>query len=110
MCAGDAPGVRCAYDDRSCASTGVLSDDQRSVTGGPAFALWRSLYFTQLLSAKTKSSVMGDWVRTQYSGRDVWEPVLKRTAALLAQYSVGKPMGMRIGWHRRAMPSSTCDA
>ena len=49
------------------------------VTGAPAFALWRSLYFTQLLSAKTKGSVGADWIRTQVTGRAVFEPVLKRT-------------------------------
>merc|ERR1711924_525758 len=50
-----------------------------AVTGAPAFALWRGMYFTQLLSPSTRWSVSADWIRTSFQGRDVNEPVLKRT-------------------------------
>merc|ERR1712094_57453 len=33
----------------SAANTKVVGEDQRAVTGAPAFALWRGMYFTQLL-------------------------------------------------------------
>ena len=52
--------------------------DQRAVTGAPAFMLWRSLYFTQLLSASGRAKVSWDWIQTQFSGRNVVEPVLLR--------------------------------
>lgn len=54
--------------------------EQRSVTGLPAFALWRSLYFTKLLSTSSKMSLGGDWINAHIWGRDIQEPVLKRTA------------------------------
>ena len=63
----------------SAANTKVVGEDQRAVTGAPAFALWRGMYFTQLLSPSTRWSVSADWIRTSLKGRDVNEPVLKRT-------------------------------
>ena len=54
--------------------------DERAVVGGPAFVLWRSLYFSQLLSAKTCFSVSSDWLKTLTSGRDAGavEPIQRR--------------------------------
>ena len=43
----------------SAANTKVVGEDQRAVTGAPAFALWRGMYFTQLLSPSTRWSVRG---------------------------------------------------
>merc|ERR1712094_126105 len=63
----------------SAANTKVVGEDQRAVTGAPAFALRRGMYFTQLLSPSTRWSVSADWIRTSFQGRDVNEPVLKRT-------------------------------
>jgi len=56
--------------------------DERAVTGMPAFMLWRSLYWTKLLSTSSRLSLGGDWVKAKLHGRDVVEPVLKRTAIL----------------------------
>lgn len=61
------------------AGSNVVGEDQRAVSGVPAFALWRSMYFTQLLSSTTRYAASADWIRTSLSGRDVNEPVLKRT-------------------------------
>mmetsp|Transcript_20669 Transcript_20669/g.31077 ORF Transcript_20669/g.31077 Transcript_20669/m.31077 type:complete len:293 (+) Transcript_20669:785-1663(+) len=61
---------------------------QSFVTGTPAFALWRSLYWTRLLSTSSRFSLSMDWLRSLYSGRDVVEPVLKRTPTL----SFGTPL------------------
>lgn len=52
------------------------------VTGQPAFVLWRSLYWSKLLSTSSRLSLGGDWIRAQLSGRDVVEPVLQRTATI----------------------------
>jgi NADH:ubiquinone reductase (non-electrogenic) len=52
--------------------------DQRAVTGTPAFILWRSLYWSKLLSTSTRLSLTADWMKSFLSGRDVVEPVLKR--------------------------------
>jgi hypothetical protein len=48
----------------------------------PAFMLWRSLYWTKLLSTSSRLSLGGDWVKAKLHGRDVVEPALKRTAIL----------------------------
>mmetsp|Transcript_2244 Transcript_2244/g.5538 ORF Transcript_2244/g.5538 Transcript_2244/m.5538 type:complete len:560 (+) Transcript_2244:136-1815(+) len=56
--------------------------DERAVTGKPAFVLWRSLYWTKLLSASSRLSLGGDWMRSTINGRDVVEPVLQRTATI----------------------------
>eukprot|EP00584_Thalassiosira_punctigera_P024347 CAMPEP_0172574364 /NCGR_PEP_ID=MMETSP1067-20121228/136663_1 /TAXON_ID=265564 ORGANISM="Thalassiosira punctigera, Strain Tpunct2005C2" /NCGR_SAMPLE_ID=MMETSP1067 /ASSEMBLY_ACC=CAM_ASM_000444 /LENGTH=593 /DNA_ID=CAMNT_0013366989 /DNA_START=59 /DNA_END=1841 /DNA_ORIENTATION=+ len=53
-----------------------------ALTGRPAFVLWRSLYWTKLLSASSRLSLGSDWMRARLSGRDVVEPVLKRTVTL----------------------------
>lgn len=58
------------------------------LTGAPAFALWRSLYWTRLLSTSSRLSLSMDWLRSLLSGRDVVEPVLKRTPTL----SFGTPI------------------
>lgn len=52
--------------------------DERAVTGRPAFVLWRSLYWTKLMSTSSRLSLGGDWIRARLQGRDVVEPVLKR--------------------------------
>jgi NADH:ubiquinone reductase (non-electrogenic) len=52
--------------------------DQRAITGTPAFVLWRSLYWTKLLSTSSRLNLAMDWMKTHLSGRDIVEPVLKR--------------------------------
>ena len=56
--------------------------DERALTGAPAFVLWRSLYWTKLMSTSSRISLGSDWIRAQINGRDVVEPVLQRTATL----------------------------
>jgi NADH:ubiquinone reductase (non-electrogenic) len=56
--------------------------DERALTGKPAFVLWRSLYWTKLLSTSSRLSLGSDWIKAQLHGRDVVEPVLQRTATL----------------------------
>ena len=53
--------------------------DQRALKGTPAFVLWRSLYWTRLLSTSSRMSLAADWMKAKYAGRDVVEPVLQRT-------------------------------
>jgi NADH dehydrogenase FAD-containing subunit len=52
--------------------------DERAITGAPAFVLWRSLYWTKLLSTSSRVNLAMDWMRSSTMGRDVVEPVLKR--------------------------------
>ncbi len=56
--------------------------DQRALTGKPAFVLWRSLYFTKLLSTSSRFSLFADWMKAKFSGRYVQEPVLQRQPTL----------------------------
>jgi NADH:ubiquinone reductase (non-electrogenic) len=60
--------------------------DQRAITGAPAFVLWRSLYWTKLLSTGTRFSLSADWMKSMFSGRHVEEPVLKRRATIIESY------------------------
>jgi len=52
--------------------------DQRAITGAPAFVLWRSLYWTKLMSTNSRLSLAADWAKSVIAGRDIVEPVLKR--------------------------------
>jgi len=70
------------------ASTDDNNNKQAFLTGIPAFALWRSLYWTRLLSTSSRLSLSMDWLRSLSSGRDVIEPVLKRAPTL----SFGTPI------------------
>jgi NADH:ubiquinone reductase (non-electrogenic) len=51
--------------------------DERAITGTPAFILWRSLYWTKLMSTSSRLSLTVDWIKSLLSGRDVVEPVLQ---------------------------------
>lgn len=56
--------------------------DEQGVTGKTANILWSSLYYTKLLSASSQFQLVSDWVTARFSGRDVVEPVLQRTATM----------------------------
>ena len=56
--------------------------EQRGITGTPAFLLWRSLYWTKLLSTSSRISLTMDWMTSLVHGREVVEPVLKRRATV----------------------------
>lgn len=60
--------------------------DQRAITGAPAFVLWRSLYWTKLLSTGSRFSLTVDWMKSMFSGRDVVEPVLKRSPTIVQSF------------------------
>lgn len=59
--------------------------DQRAVTGKPALVLWRSTYWTNLLSTKSRLSLGTDWIKARLQGRDIVEPVLKRASTVRQQ-------------------------
>ena len=47
-----------------------------TVEGAGAFALWRSLYFSQLMSMRNRAEVGFDWIRTASMGRDISTPYI----------------------------------
>merc|ERR1712176_98884 len=57
--------------------------DEVAFTGPVAWALWRSLYWTKLLSNKSRFALSMDWFKAMFSGRNVVEPVLKRQDTLV---------------------------
>jgi len=64
----------------------AIGPDQRALIGTPAFVLWRSLYFTKLLSTSSRFSLFTDWTRSKFSGRYVQEPVLQRQPTLIPEF------------------------
>ena len=65
--------------------------DQRAITGTPAFVLWRSLYWTKLLSTRSRLSLTADWMKSLLSGRDVVEPVLKSRPTIVSAAMPRRP-------------------
>jgi len=45
------------------------------VEGGKAFVIWRSLYFSKLLSHRNKTQVGFDWMKSGVFGRDISSPL-----------------------------------
>ena len=43
----------------------------QSLSGRSAAYLWKSFYFTEMFSGRTKTLLAFDWVRTQIYGRDI---------------------------------------
>mmetsp|Transcript_1990 Transcript_1990/g.4359 ORF Transcript_1990/g.4359 Transcript_1990/m.4359 type:complete len:564 (+) Transcript_1990:107-1798(+) len=72
------------WDAIGASNLGANANDQRGLTGLPAFVIWRSTYWTKLLSTSSRLSLASDWVKAKLHGRDVVEPVLKRAATLKA--------------------------
>ena len=70
------------------APTVGANGDQRAITGKTAFVLWRSLYWSKLLSTSSRLSLTADWLKSLLSGRDVVEPVLKRRPTVADMPSV----------------------
>ena len=50
---------------------------QVKVEGTSAFAIWRSLYFSSLLSSRNQSQVAFDWIKGSMFGRDISTPAGK---------------------------------
>ena len=50
---------------------------QVKVEGTSAFAIWRSLYFSSLLSSRNQSQVAFDWIKGWMFGRDISTPAGK---------------------------------
>mmetsp|Transcript_27675 Transcript_27675/g.42724 ORF Transcript_27675/g.42724 Transcript_27675/m.42724 type:complete len:578 (+) Transcript_27675:170-1903(+) len=68
------------------ASAGGKKDepDQLAVTGPAAWAMWRSLYWSKLLSNGKRANLSMDWMKSQFSGRDIIEPTLQRHDSVVA--------------------------
>ena len=49
----------------------LLGNDQICVEGTSAFAIWRSLYFSKLMSERNRVMVLFDWLKTFLFGRDI---------------------------------------
>jgi len=47
---------------------------QVKVEGTSAFAIWRSLYFSKLLSSRNQAQVAFDWMKSWLFGRDIATP------------------------------------
>jgi len=61
------------------------------VQGVSAFAIWRSLYFSKLMSHRNRAQVMFDWGRTSVFGRDIaTAQILNVGATETADASKGK--------------------
>ena len=41
------------------------------LSGHGAFYLWKSFYFTEMFTGRTKTLLAFDWIRTQVFGRDI---------------------------------------
>lgn len=52
------------------------TDGQIKVNGTGAFAIWRSLYFSKLMSARNRSQVSFDWLKASILGRDISTPFM----------------------------------
>ena len=65
--------LRSLWDAYPAAAPGAPSEPTR-VEGAPAFAIWRSLYFSSILSLSNQARVMHDWVKAAVSGRDISTP------------------------------------
>jgi NADH:ubiquinone reductase (non-electrogenic) len=50
------------------------SNENTIIEGTRAFALWRSLYFSRLLSQRNKVQVLFDWFKASIFGRDISSP------------------------------------
>ena len=48
--------------------------NQVKVEGTSAFAIWRSLYFSKLLSSRNQAQVAFDWIKSWLFGRDIATP------------------------------------
>ena len=51
---------------------------QVSIEGAGAFAIWRSLYFSKLMSGRNQAQVGFDWIRTSLFGRDISSPYITK--------------------------------
>jgi NADH dehydrogenase FAD-containing subunit len=54
-----------------------MDDGHFKVEGTSAFAIWRSLYFSKLLSSRNQAQVAFDWIKSWLFGRDIATPALK---------------------------------
>jgi NADH dehydrogenase FAD-containing subunit len=53
--------------------------NQVKVEGTSAFAIWRSLYFSKLLSSRNQAQVAFDWIKSWLFGRDIATPATTTT-------------------------------
>jgi len=63
------------WDKHPAKSVGQGQGGENTVVeGSGAFAIWRSLYFSKLLSQRNKAQVGFDWAKTGVFGRDISSP------------------------------------
>jgi NADH dehydrogenase FAD-containing subunit len=55
-------------------NTNTATTSTTVIDGGSAFFIWRSLYFSKLLSDRNKTQVGFDWLKTSIFGRDISSP------------------------------------
>ena len=58
---------------------------QVRVEGKSAFAIWRSLYFSKLMSARNQAQVAFDWAKSSVFGRDISTPIIPDTSTIVVK-------------------------
>lgn len=53
-----------------------LNNAQVKMEGNSAFAIWRSLYFSKLMSGRNQAQVAFDWAKSSIFGRDISTPTV----------------------------------
>ena len=91
-----------------------------NLAGGSAFGLWRSTYFSKLLSGKNRLSVALDWLSASFFGRDITAAALveldyKPPPTSVSKYGVhgGEPVRRALsplGWVRAGLKRTVLHA
>lgn len=73
--------LKSLWDTHPGTATGGASgasgaSDVTHVEGTPAFAIWRSLYFSSILSISNQARVVFDWTKAYVFGRDITTPFM----------------------------------
>lgn len=66
--------IKGLWDLKSLWDTYPAVNDQVRVQGSSAFAIWRSLYFSKLMSFRNQAQVGFDWLKASFFGRDISTP------------------------------------
>lgn len=66
--------IKGLWDLKSLWDTYPAVNDQVRVQGSSAFAIWRSLYFSKLMSIRNQAQVGFDWAKASLFGRDISTP------------------------------------
>ena len=66
--------IKGLWDLKNLWDTHPVVNDQVRVQGSSAFAIWRSLYFSKLMSIRNQAQVGFDWAKASFFGRDISTP------------------------------------